>query len=123
MLVSRPDDKSESKNTTAGARTGATAGKDIAGDVPAIAMRDVELSLGEGPSRVHILRGVSLLGVDSVMQPKEIRIKAWDRIAQDLDLEKLNAITTIIGFDDIVATAGDIVEGKVRGRVAVDMKA
>lgn len=70
-----------------------------------------------------ILRGVSLLGVDSVMQPKERRIQAWERIAKDLDLAKLDALTTTIGFDDIVATARDIVEGKVRGRVAVDMKA
>lgn len=70
-----------------------------------------------------ILRGVSLLGVDSVMQPKERRVKAWERIAKDLDLAKLDAITTTIGFDDIIATARDIVEGKVRGRVAVDMKA
>ncbi len=70
-----------------------------------------------------ILRGVSLLGVDSVMQPKERRIQAWERIAKDLDLAKLDAITTTIGFADIIPTARDIVEGKVRGRVAVDMKA
>ncbi|MGB7285702.1 MAG: MDR family oxidoreductase [Salaquimonas sp.] len=68
-----------------------------------------------------ILRGVSLLGIDSVMQPKEKRIEAWSRIGTDLDLAKLEAITTIIGFDDIIDTAADIVDGKVRGRVAVDM--
>lgn len=68
-----------------------------------------------------ILRGVSLLGIDSVMQPKEKRIEAWSRIAKDLDLEKLDAITTVIGFDDIIQTAKDIIDGKVRGRVSVDM--
>jgi len=70
-----------------------------------------------------ILRGVSLLGIDSVMQPKDVRIEAWNRIAQDLDLAKLEAITTVIGFDQIIETATDIVDGKVRGRVAIDMKA
>ena len=70
-----------------------------------------------------ILRGVSLLGVDSVMQPKARRIEAWKRIAEDLDMAKLDAITTTIGFDDIIPTARAIIEGKVRGRVAVDMKA
>jgi acrylyl-CoA reductase (NADPH) len=68
-----------------------------------------------------ILRGVALLGIDSVMQPKERRIKAWQRIAADLDPAKLDAITTIIGFDDIIPTAKAIMDGKVRGRVAVDM--
>ena len=68
-----------------------------------------------------ILRGVSLLGIDSVMQPREKRIAAWQRIASDLDMEKLEAITTVIGFDDIIGTAKDIVDGKVRGRVSVDM--
>lgn len=68
-----------------------------------------------------ILRGVSLLGIDSVMQPKEVRIEAWDRIVDDLDMTKLKSLTTIIGFNDIIPTAKSITEGKVRGRVAVDM--
>ncbi|HEX2019750.1 MAG TPA: MDR family oxidoreductase [Aurantimonas sp.] len=69
-----------------------------------------------------ILRGISLLGIDSVMAPKHRRIEAWNRLATDLDPGKLRAITTQIGFDAIVDTAKDIVEGKVRGRVAVDMR-
>lgn len=75
------------------------------------------------PSTVmpFILRGVNLLGIDSVMQPKKRRIEAWERIVSDLDLEKLEKITTVIGFDDIIETAKDIIDGKVRGRVAVDM--
>ena len=76
------------------------------------------------PSTVmpFILRNVALLGVDSVMQPKEKRIEAWDRITSDLDMGKLEDITSVIGFDDIIPTAQDIVEGKIRGRVAVDME-
>ncbi len=69
-----------------------------------------------------ILRGVALLGVDSVMASKELRKEAWSRIATDLDMSKLAALTTEIGFDDIIQTATDIVDGKVRGRVIVDMK-
>ena len=68
-----------------------------------------------------ILRGVALLGVDSVMAAKELRKEAWSRIATDLDMNKLSALTTEIGFNDIIQTATDIVDGKVRGRVIVDM--
>ena len=68
-----------------------------------------------------ILRGVSLLGIDSVMASKEKRIEAWSRLVSDLDLSKLEALTSEIGFGDIIQTATDIVDGKVRGRVIVDM--
>ena len=70
-----------------------------------------------------ILRGVALLGVDSVMASKELRKEAWSRIATDLDMDKLAALTTEIGFDNIIQTATDIVDGKVRGRVIVDINA
>ena len=75
------------------------------------------------PSTVmpFILRGVALLGIDSVMAPKAKRIEAWRRIAADLDTAKLDAITTTIGFDGIVGAAHDILDGKIRGRVVVDM--
>ena len=75
------------------------------------------------PSTVmpFILRGVALLGVDSVMAAKDLRKEAWTRIVSDLDVTKLDAITNEIGFDDIVQTATDLVDGKVRGRVIVDM--
>lgn len=69
-----------------------------------------------------ILRGVALLGVDSVMASKELRKQAWSRLASDLDMSKLEALTTEIGFDDIIQTATNIVDGKVRGRVIVDIK-
>jgi len=75
------------------------------------------------PSSVapFILRGVSLLGIDSVMAPKPVRVEAWRRIGTDLDLEKLASLSTTIGFDGIIDAAHDIVEGKIRGRVVVDM--
>ena len=68
-----------------------------------------------------ILRSVALLGVDSVMAPKSLRLTAWQRIAADLDRKKLDKITTTIGFDDIIESAKAITEGKIRGRIAVDM--
>ena len=68
-----------------------------------------------------ILRGVSLLGVDSVMAPMELRLEAWRRIGVDLDLGKLASLSTVIGFDGIIDAARDIVEGKIRGRVVVEM--
>jgi putative quinone oxidoreductase, YhdH/YhfP family len=77
------------------------------------------------PSSVapFILRGVSLLGIDSVMAPRALREEAWARIARDLDMGKLEALTTEIGFDGIVQAAHDILDGKVRGRVVVGMAA
>jgi acrylyl-CoA reductase (NADPH) len=68
-----------------------------------------------------ILRGVTLCGIDSVMAPKPVRIEAWQRIARDLDMDKLKAISTTIGFEDIIGAATDILDGKIRGRVVVDM--
>ncbi|MER8404204.1 MDR family oxidoreductase [Mesorhizobium sp. M0185] len=68
-----------------------------------------------------ILRGVSLLGIDSVMAPKAVRLEAWRRIGADLDHAKLANLSTSIGFDGIIGAAHDIVEGKIRGRVVVDM--
>jgi acrylyl-CoA reductase (NADPH) len=68
-----------------------------------------------------ILRGVSLLGVDSVMAPKELRLDAWRRIGTDLDHAKLAALSATIPFDGIVNAANEIVEGKVRGRLVVEM--
>lgn len=66
-----------------------------------------------------ILRGVSLLGIDSVMASRERRLEAWARLARDLDRETLAGLTTTIGFDAIIPTARTILEGKVRGRIVV----
>jgi acrylyl-CoA reductase (NADPH) len=68
-----------------------------------------------------ILRGVSLVGIDSVMAPKELRLEAWRRVATDLDRGKLEALTRAIGFDDIIEAAKEIVEGRIRGRIVVEM--
>ncbi|HEX2256652.1 MAG TPA: MDR family oxidoreductase [Afifellaceae bacterium] len=75
------------------------------------------------PSSVapFILRGVSLLGVDSARAPKIIREEAWGRIARDLDRAKLAAMTATIGFEDVRGKAEEIIEGKVRGRLVVEI--
>jgi acrylyl-CoA reductase (NADPH) len=66
-----------------------------------------------------ILRGISLLGVDSVMCPLPLRQKAWQRLETDLDRSKIAAIVSEIGLADVIAAGGRIVEGKVRGRIVV----
>jgi acrylyl-CoA reductase (NADPH) len=66
-----------------------------------------------------ILRGVSLLGIDSVMCPLALRYTAWKRLVSDLDRGKLATMASEIGLADVITTAPRIVEGKVRGRIAV----
>jgi acrylyl-CoA reductase (NADPH) len=66
-----------------------------------------------------ILRGVSLLGIDSVMCPLPLRQKAWQRLETDLDRSKIAAIVSEIGLADVIAAGSRIVEGKVRGRIVV----
>lgn len=68
-----------------------------------------------------ILRGVRLIGVDSVMCPLPRRTAAWQRLARDVDRAKLDAITSEVKLADCVAVAGDLLAGKVRGRVVVDV--
>ncbi len=68
-----------------------------------------------------ILRGVRLLGIDSVMCPAPRRRLAWDRLARDLDLAKLHAMTRTVALGEVIALAPDILDGHVRGRVVVDV--
>ncbi len=68
-----------------------------------------------------ILRGVTLAGVDSVMAPKSTRVEAWSRLARDLDKAKLNAMTVTRPLADVMALAPDILAGKVRGRVVLEI--
>jgi len=68
-----------------------------------------------------ILRGVALLGVDSVLCPMPLRLAAWARLARDLDHASLAALTTHAPFESVLDVARDIVEGKVRGRVVIDV--
>ncbi len=70
-----------------------------------------------------ILRGVTLAGIDSVMRPKPDRIEAWSRLARDLDLGKLAAMTVPATLADLPRLGADIVEGRIRGRVVVDVNA
>jgi acrylyl-CoA reductase (NADPH) len=73
------------------------------------------------PSSVapFILRGVCLLGIDSVMCPIELRRVAWSRLASDLDHGKLAEITHEIGLDEVIAAGAKILAGQVRGRIVV----
>lgn len=68
-----------------------------------------------------ILRGVRLLGVDSVMAPRAARLAAWERLARDLDPALLEVIGAEIGLGEAIAAAADLLAGKVRGRVVVDV--
>jgi acrylyl-CoA reductase (NADPH) len=66
-----------------------------------------------------ILRGITLYGIDSVMAPLALREAAWERLARDLDIAKLDALTSEITLDQAVGVAADLLQGKVRGRVVV----
>lgn len=68
-----------------------------------------------------ILRGVALLGVDSVMAPKAPRMAAWERLGRDLDPASLDVIANEIPLSEAIAAASDLLEGKVRGRLVVDV--
>ncbi|UJQ95917.1 oxidoreductase [Mariluticola halotolerans] len=66
-----------------------------------------------------ILRGVTLVGIDSVMCPKPRRLAAWQQLAAELDLTQLNAMTTEIPLDQVIETAPKFLKGQIRGRVVV----
>src|SRR5262245_46523588 len=68
-----------------------------------------------------ILRAVSLIGIDSVMRPIADRRQAWARLESDLDRGKLADMTTEIGLAEVIEAARNIVEGRVRGRVVVEI--
>jgi acrylyl-CoA reductase (NADPH) len=69
-----------------------------------------------------ILRGVSLLGIDSVQCSPKLRNEAWLRLASDLDRGKLAGMTREIGLADVISVAGTILEGRVRGRIVVKIR-
>lgn len=70
-----------------------------------------------------LLRGVNLLGIDSVMQPYDNRLKAWGRIARDLPMDKLEAMVQPATLSDLPELGRDILKGQVKGRVVVDVNA
>ena len=70
-----------------------------------------------------LLRGVNLLGIDSVLQSYENRVRAWDRLAELLPMDKLEAMIVEKTLEDLPRTGADILKGQVRGRVVVDVNA
>ncbi|HVE02627.1 MAG TPA: MDR family oxidoreductase [Rhizomicrobium sp.] len=68
-----------------------------------------------------ILRGISLLGIDSVQMPRPRRVQAWNRLARDLDVKALAAMTRTIPLSGVRQAAEDILAGKVRGRLVVEI--
>ena len=70
-----------------------------------------------------LLRGVSLLGIESVMCPREQRLKAWERLQNELPHERLNALGAVVPLARVPQVAAAILQGKVRGRVVVDVNA
>ena len=70
-----------------------------------------------------LLRGVNLLGIDSVMQPYDNRVRAWARIAKDLPMDKLDAMVQPATLGDLPQLGKDILKGQVKGRVVVDVNA
>ena len=68
-----------------------------------------------------LLRGVNLLGIDSVMQPYDNRGRAWARIAKDLPMDNLEAMVQPATLSDLPQLGADILKGQVKGRVVVDV--
>jgi putative YhdH/YhfP family quinone oxidoreductase len=68
-----------------------------------------------------ILRGVTLVGVNSVTAPRERRVRAWNALAHELDHKKLESMITEISLEDALGRAQDVLDGKVRGRLVVDV--
>ena len=68
-----------------------------------------------------ILRGITLYGIDSVMAPMPLRSAAWARLAQDMDLAKLDSLTQEVSLAEAVAAGARILAGQVRGRLVVDV--
>jgi acrylyl-CoA reductase (NADPH) len=68
-----------------------------------------------------LLRGVNLLGIDSAMCPIERRKQVWARLAADVPRDKLEKITRVAALADLTQLANDILNGKIRGRVVIDV--
>jgi acrylyl-CoA reductase (NADPH) len=70
-----------------------------------------------------ILRAIRLIGIDSVMAPRARRLAAWKALADELDVDRLARISQEIALADVIPKASDILAGKVRGRIVVDVNA
>jgi acrylyl-CoA reductase (NADPH) len=106
----------------------AVGGQTLAGVLPAMKYGSAVAACGNtGGNDVPVsiipflLRGVSMLGIDSAMKAMPDRREAWRRLAQDLPMAKLDALTTVIGLGDLPEAGGRILKGQVRGRIVVDL--
>ncbi len=70
-----------------------------------------------------LLRGISLLGIDSAFVPLSRRVAAWNRLAAELPLDKLDGLTETVPLSAVPQLAARILEGKVRGRTVIDLGA
>jgi len=107
----------------------AVGGGVLAGILPQLRYGGAVAACGlAGGSELHttvipfLLRGVSLLGIDSVMQPRAARIAAWERIATTLPAELITRMTRQVTLEDLPRLADEILAGHVRGRIVVDVK-
>jgi acrylyl-CoA reductase (NADPH) len=132
QIVSREEVSGESKRPLEKERWGGAVdtvgGKLLAGLLPAMAYHSsvavcgnaggIELNTTVFP---FILRGVNMLGIDSVMCPLERRTEAWNRLARDLPPQTLEGMQQVVALEDVPALCQDILRGQVRGRVVVDL--
>ena len=81
------------------------------------------LSLEKKITDPFILRGITLVGVDSVYYPIKDRYKAWQRLADDLNLEHLENMTKLLSLTDTIKAAEDMLNNKSYGRIVVDVNA
>ena len=84
-------------------------------------IKDLHVSVETEEGSKEILRGVTLYGIESVMASKAKRLAAWKALAEELDPSKLDAMTHEIGLADAPSAGADILGGKVRGRLVVDV--
>lgn len=68
-----------------------------------------------------IFRGITLVGIDSVMCPRVDRLHAWQRLGSDLDVAKLEGISRVVGLSEVIPLASSLLRGEIRGRVIVDV--
>ena len=86
---------------------------------------DRRYGVTQAPASVipFLLRGINLLGIDSVLKPYEGRLQAWRRIASDLPMDKLDAMIQPATLSDLPELGRAILKGKIKGRVVVDLNA
>ena len=78
----------------------------------------MDLSTSVAP---FILRGVALRGVDSVTIPRPHRLVAWERLASDLDTDLLASMTDTVSLEEVPGVCGELLAGRIRGRLIVDV--